>query len=114
MTEQDWLSCGNPILMLESALAGVSERKARPVGIACCRRIWHLVTDSRFQEGLIAAEQFVDGLIRPEEYAAIAAGVRDAFFSPEYMERFAQGDFLYALSAFHHACRMVSDILLPW
>jgi hypothetical protein len=95
MTEQEWLTCASPETMLEFlAPPGViiyhpsypprfshqsmpgfpsgypSERKFRLFAVACCRRIWHLITDKRCQEAVGVAERYADGLATVSQLAA--------------------------------------------
>jgi hypothetical protein len=42
MTAEEWLTATEPMQMLDFIEPIISERKARLVACACCRRIWHL------------------------------------------------------------------------
>ena len=45
MTETEWLTCQEPARMLGYLHGKVSERKQWLFAVACCRHIWHLLSD---------------------------------------------------------------------
>jgi hypothetical protein len=40
MTEEEWLTCGDPERMLAFVLPQASDRRLRLFGCACCRRVY--------------------------------------------------------------------------
>ena len=66
MTEAEWLNCTNSKLMLAFLRGKASERKLRLFACACCRRIWHLLTDARSRKAIEVAEQSADGWANPQ------------------------------------------------
>jgi hypothetical protein len=64
MTESEWLQQADPRPMLEALRGRASERKLRLFGIACCRRIWHLLRDERCRLAVLVAEQFAERIVR--------------------------------------------------
>jgi hypothetical protein len=78
VTESEWLASENPARMLEwltgtpgsgpANATGLlappsppSDRKLRLWACACCRQVWHLLTDVRSRKAVEAAERFADG-----------------------------------------------------
>jgi hypothetical protein len=84
MTEHDWQTSTEPLKMLEFLRDSgtLSERKGRLLAVACCRRIWHLLSDERSRRAVETAEQFADSRGSPEELWAVVAGARNAVSDP--------------------------------
>jgi translation initiation factor IF-1 len=69
MTEAEWLSCTDPVPMLEFVRSHVSDRKLRLFAVACCRRVSHMLAVEA-RECLELAERVAEGLAGPEERKA--------------------------------------------
>jgi hypothetical protein len=78
MTEAEWLACTDWTPMLEYLRGLASDRKLRLFAVACCRRMWHLLTES-CQRAVGLAERYCDGLATADEWAA-AKSVAEAAF----------------------------------
>jgi hypothetical protein len=69
MTETEWLSCGEPRLMLDHIRPRASARKLRCFACACVRAVWDLLLDRRSQLAVETAERFADGWASAAELA---------------------------------------------
>jgi hypothetical protein len=72
MNEKGWLAATEPYSMFAYLENRVSDRKFRLISVACCRRIWGLLTDDRCQNAVEVAERYADGVATEEDL--IAAG----------------------------------------
>src|SRR5262249_27551511 len=61
MDVAEWPDCQDPTRMLRLVRARASKRKFRLFACACCRRIWHLMTDERSRTAVEVAERYADG-----------------------------------------------------
>jgi hypothetical protein len=99
MTEQEWLAITDPLFMLEF-FRRTTDRKLRLFAVACCRRVWGLLTDKRSRRAVDAAEQFAEGLISEEEFEKARWSAVDAYSAysdqdddtPESLARVAAAD----------------------
>ena len=61
MTKQEWLVTLDPLIVLQSIVEKKpSDRKLRLAAVACCRRIWDLLTDERSRNAVDVAEQYAE------------------------------------------------------
>jgi hypothetical protein len=69
LTEQEWLTCTDPQLMLDEVLfdrVEANERQMRLFAVACCRRVWHFIADERARRAVEVAELYADDLATEE------------------------------------------------
>jgi hypothetical protein len=67
VTSDEWLSCRDPLDMVNAATDRLSDRRLRLLLVACCRRLPGLLKDPRLPDALDAAERFTDGACGEEE-----------------------------------------------
>jgi hypothetical protein len=80
MTDHEWQTSTDPGDLLAFLHPRASDRKRRLFACACCRRIWHLLTDPRSRQAVEVAEQYADGQVgdaKREEVRAAAMVVCD-------------------------------------
>ena len=78
MTEQEWLN-GTDLTAFAAFLGEkCSERKRRLFACACCRRIWHLMTDGRSRSAVEVAERYADGDATARELTVARSNARKA------------------------------------
>jgi hypothetical protein len=94
MTEAEWAACRNPDEMLAFLREGghLSSRKDRLFAVACCRRVWPLLTDERSRRAVEAAEGFADGLVTAAQLREVRVAAHDAFFHAKDVEYRAEAE----------------------
>jgi hypothetical protein len=100
MTEAEWLTCTDPQPMLEFLRGKVSERKLRLFAVACCRRIWGLLTDSRDRQLVDTIERFADG---HEAFGSVLSAWRNQLRSVPEQDQGSAND--------HYVRRLASDVV---
>ncbi|HJZ58712.1 MAG TPA: hypothetical protein VKE74_27465, partial [Gemmataceae bacterium] len=63
MTEEEWFTSRNLRPLIQSLDPQNYDRKLRLFAVACCRRIWDLITDPIGRELVELSEQHADGLV---------------------------------------------------
>ena len=79
MTEAEWDACADPQPMLKFLRGKATERKSRLFACACCRSIWHLLTETRGRDAVEVAERYADGLASDGELAKARRNAQDAW-----------------------------------
>jgi hypothetical protein len=83
MGEAAWFASSDPEEMLKfvGTQEGASERKLRLFGVACCRRIWHLLPDECCRRLVEVSERYADGDATREELEAALAATEDVYLT---------------------------------
>jgi hypothetical protein len=87
MTEAEWLSCTDPVRMIEHMPEPISERKGRLLMCACCRLIdLQGVSDSMAESLLEVAERYAEFAATGDEFEAARKASRAAEEEHPHME----------------------------
>jgi hypothetical protein len=79
MTEAEWLASQNIDPLLTFADGLLSARQSQLFALACCRRIWHFITDERSRHAVETSELCVEGLCSQSEQERVAQTASQAF-----------------------------------
>jgi hypothetical protein len=79
MTEKDWLESANVWDLLGQPTCKASERKVRLFTLACCRRVWHLLTDDRSKQAVDVLERFAECRATLQELTEAGESAREAW-----------------------------------
>src|SRR5437764_12191521 len=79
MTEEEWLACTDPQLMLEHLDGRASDRKVRLYACAWAWEVWRLLGDERSREAVLTAERYADGLVSRSELIRAFNGAQQAW-----------------------------------
>lgn len=82
MTEADWLASTDPEAMLQLLRGRCPGRELRLFACACCRRIWHLLTDERSRNAVETSERYAAGAADAEELRLARAAAKDVLRAP--------------------------------
>ncbi len=67
MTEQEWMGCTDPEVMLDFMFERASRRKIELYTSGCYRSVWHLLTDERLRHKMNVRDRYFDGLATEAE-----------------------------------------------
>jgi hypothetical protein len=67
MTESEWMAATDPEPMLEFLRGKAGSREFRLFAVACCRRIWRLITSEASRHAVEVGERLADGLVTESE-----------------------------------------------
>ncbi len=78
LTEAEWQTSADPVAMLTGLPTELGERPARLFAIACCRRIWHRLSDERSRQAIEVAERYAEGRATADDLRDAEAGASAA------------------------------------
>jgi hypothetical protein len=79
VTEAEWLSTTDTYPLLNYLEERSSDRKRRLLGVACCRRIWHRMTDPRSRMAVEMTERFIEGQVSEVDLEAVSREAEVAY-----------------------------------
>jgi hypothetical protein len=112
MTEADWPSCEDTRPMLKSLRDKATDRKLRLFTVACCHRIWPMITDVVGRQAVELAERLAEGEPAPANPAEFIDYVHYKGFS--YIDGFRkERNLRIASHAVYAAYNALPDVLPP-
>lgn len=79
MTESAWLACDHPFDMIGYLHRKIADEDFMRFSVACCRRIWPLITDVRSRAVVEVTEAYLNGTITAEEAGEVCAKWVEAY-----------------------------------
>lgn len=105
MTEDEWLTCCDPLEMLDFVRERLSDRKLRLFAVACARRVADLIEGEGSRNAILVSERFADGRCGEAELESAFAGAE--------LTNFVIRNMPYAFSAHHLATASAGDTAHP-
>ena len=80
MTENEWLTCSDPTIMLEflQESGQGNNEQFRLFAVECCYRVWNLIKDNRSHDAVSLAEKYAHGHANDSELFAPAIAANEA------------------------------------
>ena len=114
MTEDEWLACEDPTKMLSFVRGDegnrLPERRSRLFGVACCRRLSHLLVDGRSIRALEVVERYADHAATADE---LDAAYDEAFAVEVYYAEHPDRRYSRQLEALGRAANTVAEACHP-
>jgi hypothetical protein len=98
VTHADWQACTDAEPLLQFLWDKGETQSWRRFALACCRRIDHLITDSRSRRALEVAERHVDGIATDEELAQAAIVAQKAVDEARHTDYEAEANANFCLT----------------
>ena len=92
MEEAEWFSSIEPSLMLFVVRGSAGERKLRLFGVACCRRICHVIEEELGHVAIEKTEAFADGRISRSEFNQLGVELEEHNHRVRWNPRMGQLD----------------------
>jgi len=83
LTEVDWITCDKPGKMLRYLHRKIEDEAFMRFSVACCRRIWRLITDQRSRAVVEVTESYMDRLATAEAAALVCTDWESAHLNGE-------------------------------
>jgi hypothetical protein len=87
LTESAWLTSESPFEMLKHLDGKIADEAFMRFSVACCRRIWPLITDARSRAVVEATEAYLAGAISTKQAGLICADWVRAYEGEEVEDR---------------------------
>jgi hypothetical protein len=92
MTDSEWETCNDPMLMLGFVRGKISDRKLLLFAAACFRRLLRFVPDERQLRGIELLEQMAEGTATPAAKREVTSSARHALPPANYIVGEAPAD----------------------